>query len=381
MLAFVRYLPKEKFDISVVTLLEGKAAQQEEFDSAKIYREENKQVIPLKKQIQGESRLKHYAKVVWNVLVHKLLPYPHAGWMKLAVKRLEDIQQKQKIDLVISSFSPVEAHVAAYKFLMKHAAIQWIADMRDEMASNGQIPESTRQRLRKVEQLINQRAQAITTVSAPILRDMQGIMSRVEDFVEIRNGYDHQIPSHRNFNSVFTIVYAGTFYGQRKPGTFFEGLKQFLQKHPIDFRIRFVGTHHNFHIPAEFVERCEFVPPVSNDEAVRIMADADATLLILPEVESKGVYSGKIFDYLSVMKPIIAVVDPTDVAAELILELNAGFVANFNDADDIELAIESTWKLWKEQKHLPIDSDKIKSLHRKFQVEKLEQLCIKLVRA
>lgn len=379
MLAFTRYLDANKFDISVVTMLEGEAIQEEVNGNIHIYRESDAQSIPLLKHYQSENRLKHIVKVLWNIAVRKLVPTPHKAWLHSVNKRLNTINTAKPIDLVISSFSPVEAHLGALKFLNSNVDIPWIADMRDEMSSNPQIPESTRKRLKYAERLINQRAQAVTTVSAPILDDMKRIMSKVTLFEELRNGFDHNIKAKIEYNQVFTMAYAGTFYGPRKPHTFFDGLRLFLNETPCKVKVQFIGTHHNFSIPSDFQDFCEFIPPVSNDEAVQLMANADATLLILNELERRGVYSGKIFDYISVLKPLIAILDPTDVAADLILETKSGFIADFNKPEEIKLAIESAYTIWKSRTPMQMEFEKITALHRKHQVKKLEGLILKLL--
>lgn len=379
MQAFANYLSKDRFKLSVITLNENNAPLYEKTEFGEVYREMDTQLIPFLKNKQGENKILHTSKVIWNVLLLKLIRFPHQSWMKRVEKRLEIIHQDQPIDLIISSFSPIEAHLATFNFLEKYQRVKWIADMRDEMSTNGQINNQTRKLLQKAEIKINSRAQAITTVSDPILQDMKHIMTTIREFVEIRNGYDHELAPSRNFNSVFTIIYAGTFYGPRKPHTFFEGLKIFLSTHAVDFKIQFLGTHYNFHIPSEFESNCEFIPPVDNNKAIELISKSDASLLILPEVESKGVFSGKIFDYISVQKPIIAAVDPTDVAADLIREQRAGFVADFNAPDEIAIAIENAWKIWNDKSYLPVDEAKVKTLHRKHQVKLLEDLILKIV--
>jgi hypothetical protein len=379
MLAFVNYLSKERFKITVITLNEGNSPAHETNQTGDIYREKDEQIIPFLKNKQGENKLLHLSKVVWNVLLLKVLQYPHKAWMKRVEKRLEFVHSKNPIDLIISSFSPIEAHLATYNFLQNHKSIAWVADMRDEMSTNGQINNQTRKLLQKAEIKINSRAQAITTVSSPILNDMRRIMTQVQEFAEIRNGFDNDLKPDRNHNSVFTIIYAGTFYGPRKPHTFFEGLRIFLSTHTVEYKIQFLGTHHNFSIPKEFENKCEFIPPVDNNKALEYISKADASLLILNEINRVGVYSGKIFDYISVQKPIISVLNPNDVAADLIREQNAGYIADFNQPNEIARSIEFAWKIWNDKSYLPVDEAKIKTLHRKYQVKILEDLILKIV--
>jgi hypothetical protein len=379
MQAFANYLSKKRFKLSVITLNEYNAPSYEIAEFGEVYREVDTQIIPFLKNKQGENKILHVCKVIWNVLLLKLIRFPHKSWMKRVEKRLEMIHQNKPIDLIISSFSPIEAHLATFNFLEKNKSVRWIADMRDEMSTNGQINNQTRKLLQKAEQKINKRADAITCVSDPILQDMKSIMNNITEFVEIRNGYDHELVLSRNHNAVFTIIYAGTFYGPRKPHTFFEGMKIFLAKHAIDFTIQFLGTHHNFTIPKEFEKNCEFIPPVDNYKAIDFISKADASLLILNEISRVGVYSGKIFDYLSVQKPIITLVNPNDVAADLIREYKAGIIADFNQPDEIANSIEFAWKIWNDKSFLSVDETKVKTLHRKHQVKILEDLILKIV--
>ena len=215
-------------------------------------------------------------------------------------------------------------------------------------------------------------------MSKPILDQFRELMPNVGHFLEVRNGYNHDLTFETKFNEKFTIVYAGSFYGLIKPNTFFLGLKAALLKEKFKFEIIFVGTHHNFQIPQEFISNCKFIPKVSQLDSIEFMASADANLLILPNDQRKGVYSGKLFDYLSVKKPIIAVVDPEDVAAQLIKDLNAGFIADFNRVEEISNAILSAYFLWKNKEKLNLNDLEIELLHRKHQVKKLELLIRKI---
>jgi hypothetical protein len=109
------------------------------------------------------------------------------------------------------------------------------------------------------------------------------------------------------------------------------------------------------------------------------MSTMDANLLILPKGERKGVYSGKIFDYISAKRPILAFVDKNDVAAELILELDSGYVIDFDNKIDGRSEILN-W-INDVQNHVSkcASNKQIESLHRKNQVKKLEETILQLL--
>ncbi|HKY23772.1 MAG TPA: hypothetical protein VJM07_01375, partial [Gaiella sp.] len=62
----------------------------------------------------------------------------------------------------------------------------------------------------------------------------------------------------------------------------------------------------------------------------------------------KGVLSGKVFEYIAVGRPILAVVPPDGAAAELIRETGAGIVAPPDDPGEIGAALEALYGRWLE---------------------------------
>ena len=374
MLGFARYMNPERTSLSVVTDAPEGAPKQEVVSGVAVIRVTTSGLLGKAAFKAGEPRLLHLMKVAWNIAYGFIAGPADRSWVRNSVSVLERIHAEHPIDVIISSYAPAGPHLLAASFLRLHPEVKWVADMRDEMSLNPHLSGRERRALRAVEVEVNRLASAVTSVSQPIVADFRRLLPDVRHVEEIRNGYDHELKFEYGFNPVFTIAYSGSFYGLRKPTTFFKGLSVFLKRTSARVKIRFIGVHRNFSIPPELEPCCEFVATKKADEVVREMAAADANLLVLPVVEGKGAFSGKIFEYLSVQKPIIAVVDPSDVAAGLIRELNAGFVADFNDERDIADAIEGAYRLWTDKCVIGTDSQKIRSLHRRYSVERLEKL-------
>ncbi|WP_157454242.1 glycosyltransferase family protein [Crocinitomix catalasitica] len=380
MVAFAKYLDKDKYAVKVVCLGDKKGPKKEVEDGVEIYRCSNETIFKLPSFKSSDSKLKHKFKVAQKLIIKKLVKDEYSSWIKTAGKKLIELQQTEKIDLIISSFAPAAPHVVVSNFLDSNPGVNWIADMRDEMSQNPELSQDSKAYFEAIESQINQKANAITTVSYPIVDYFKEILPKVQHFEEIRNGYDHDLSLDLNhFNSRFTIVYAGNFYGTRKPNTFFEALSELKDELPKDLLIRFVGSPRNFKVPKVFEDNVEFIEKVSQSESLDYMAKADVNLLIQPFFGRKGVYTGKLFDYASVEKPILAVVDKDDVAAELIKELNIGFVADFEDITGIKKAIHDCFELWKTKSHLKYHKEEIFKLHRKFQVHKLSNLIDKIL--
>ena len=376
--AFVNYLSND-FDITVFT--EGKSEEIKKNDWGEVYYSTIPSFFSKIKHTSTDLKWLHHIKTIFNILIHHLRISSYKKWKFKTIEKFLKVHQDKPFDLVLSSFSPIEPHEVALAVKKKFPNLVWIADMRDGMSNNPYNTEKARQLLAEKEQEMKTYVDGITTVSQPILDDFIRVFTQTKSFEEIRNGYDHSLSPNKKFNEIFTIVYAGTFYGKDKPDNFLKALLNLKENKSIapNFLIRFVGANHNFWIPSELNENIEFIPKVPQMEAIEYMANADCNLLIRVPVPAKGMFSGKLFDYLSVEKPIIAMVDKEDVAAELIRENSAGFVVDCFDESEIEKAILAVFELWKNKEFLPIDSSKTIQLHRKFQVEKLSKMIFKLL--
>jgi hypothetical protein len=126
--------------------------------------------------------------------------------------------------------------------------IPMIADLRDGITNNSSHGFLTRLRLQSLEKQVMRTAEAILTVSAPLAEYLkQQYHDQGKDIRELRNGFDFDPGNSGSFNDVFTITYAGTFYGGRKPGQFFEAIESLLKQGRIkNIRLRFPGVVMNF---------------------------------------------------------------------------------------------------------------------------------------
>ena len=71
---------------------------------------------------------------------------------------------------------------------------------------------------------------------------------------------------------------------------------------------------------------------------------------MIPEADGrgKGVLSGKVFEYIAVGRPILAIVPPDGAAAELIRETGAGVVAPPDDPAAIRAALDELHARWRD---------------------------------
>ena len=149
----------------------------------------------------------------------------------------------------------------------------------------------------------------------------------------------------------------------------FEAFSELISSGEIssDSRICIIGNYKTLTVPESLRSNVTQIAEVDHEEAIRMSLAADTLVLVHPKGR-KGVYTGKLFDYLATNKPILAICDPDDVIAELLNETRAGFVADVTDAGDIKSKILQCYSLWKNRQVLPRRWDKIRQYTRKNQV-------------
>ena len=111
-----------------------------------------------------------------------------------------------------------------------------------------------------------------------------------------------------------------------------KAVELYLSENPdVKFEIHFCGTHRNFQIPAGLADICTFHDELPYKDVIPLMASMDANLLLEPIHSRKGVFTGKVFEYVGVHVPIFAAVDTDDVAAKMIEDFSCGYVCDFED--------------------------------------------------
>jgi len=248
--------------------------------------------------------------------------------------------------------------------------------MRDEMSQGLGLNPKLRKKYRELENEIFTYVDALTSVSKPLVDEFKSLSSNQNIiFREIRNGYDFELEETKSNNSLFTISYTGNFYGDITPINFFKALNSFIQKDSHrKVLIQLVGVKTHFEIPELLKDKVDIIPPVNHSEAIEIMKKSDALLLIHPSNGREGVFTGKLFEYLASLRPIIALVDEDDVASKLIQKANAGYVCDNANIEKIEMILEEAYREWEEKRKREFNVDIIKKHHRKEQVKRLEDL-------
>lgn len=282
------------------------------------------------------------------------IPDARMFWIKPSVKYLSDYLKKNKIDIIITTGPPHSMHLIGLGIKKKYPNIKWIADFRDPWTNIDFINDLhlTTFALKKHAQLekeVVRTADKIITVSYTLTNELKALCPHNNNnFYTITNGFDSddfEIIAHsqKKQTNQFIITYAGLLPPNRNPLILWEALAELSEKKLLnkEIKIQLIGKSdisvwnaikdNNI---AHLVEKIDYLP---HSEVIKKQADADALLLLINRApNSKGILTGKLFEYLASNKPIIAI-GPTDGdAAKIIKESNAGFIIDYDDIESMK---------------------------------------------
>lgn len=284
-------------------------------------------------------------------------PDPQKDWYDSAFNVACNFLDREKVDAIISSSSPVTGHIIAHDLSIKYS-ISWIADFRDLWTQNHYYPYSRIRRFfeRRLEVKSLASAKSLTTVSQNMAAELKKIHNNIRVF-SIPNGFDLDDVNNleANLTDKFTITYTGSLYhGKRDPLKLFQALSELFAENTLDSQrveVRFYGRQENWmsnEIKKYNLERividCGFV---SRDVALLKQRESQILLLLLWDHPSEvGVYTGKVFEYIASKRPILAIGGPKGVVSELLEETEAGyFVSSVEDIKDIITKYYTEYKL------------------------------------
>jgi len=318
-------------------------------------------------------------KIIIN-LGRELFAYPDVtkNWYPFALETANEILKNYDIEAIISSSSPVTTHLIASTLKRKYNII-WLADLRDLWTQNHYYKYSVFRKSieKKMEKKSLKSADAIITISEPLVYELKKIHVDKPVF-SILNGFDLE---KLNFNppdfNYFSICYTGNLYqGRRDPGQLLAAISKLCKEGKINkkvLRIDFFGNYGNwltreiekFNLQDVFTLHGN----VMREIAIENQCKAQLLLLLTwNDPAEKGVYTGKLFDYLAARRPILSL-GYTDggVVKELLDQTQAGVHCS-NEAELREYLL----KAYREYKELGavqyrgIEAEVMKYSHREM---------------
>jgi glycosyltransferase involved in cell wall biosynthesis len=350
-LKFVRYLEPRGWDATVVT---SRSRHYPARDPSLL------EDVPAATRII-RTRAWPIASWVGALFYHLRLRWLHAwvtwpdggkGWAPFAFLAALRAARHEKPDVIFSTSAPFGAHLVAM-WVSRRTGIPWVADFRDEWASNpllGEQPRSVARLTARSERAIASATRRVV-VAADYFR-LEGLARNDPRRSVILNGVDEadlpktplQPPTDH-----FVLANVGTVYGTIDPRPALRAVANLVERGTIErerVEVRFIGSIwiEDFQPPPAI--RFERTGYAAHAHAVEEMCSATALLLYLPS--STLAPSGKLFEYLASGRPILCLTRPDNLAAQLVRDWQAGVVADPHDEASIETALLTLWRRWKD---------------------------------
>jgi len=336
---------------------------------------------PLKEQIVFTSK-KNKKGIIefFSKLYKEIFYYPDSaiGWYDSAIESGNELLSKNKFDVIISSSSPATTHIIA-SVLKKEHNLPWIADFRDLWTQNAYYDFSPFRKYweKKLELRIISLANAITIVSEPLAIELKKNYKNIP-ILTITNGYDpDDVKNTAILSNKFSIVYTGQLYrGKRDPELLFDAIKQLCDNGKLDTRdisIDFYGPYEPWlRTDIEKYGLQNIVTEhghISRETAIAEQNKAQVLLLLTWNNNSeKGVYTGKLFDYLAAHRPILSMGYPEGgVVKDLLKQTQAGVhVSNVEELKEYLIKAYMEYKKTGAAQYNGIEAEVMKYSHREM---------------
>jgi len=274
--------------------------------------------------------------------IKSIIAYPdqYKYWYSPAIKAASEFLAKEKIDILLSSSSPITTHIIAKDLKIKYN-IPWVADLRDLWTQNpyynfGFIRKWFERKL-EIRTLIH--TNSLITTSKPWAEKLSSLHKKKITHI-ITNGFDSEEMKELLLTKEFTITYAGQLYdGKRDPSLLFKAIYDLINDQIINskiLKVRFFG-------PFEYwlekkIKKFGLENIVSQHGVVvreiALTKQKESQVLLLinwDDPRERGTYTGKLFEYLGAKRPILAIGGAKNVVSELLEETTAGIHASSLD--------------------------------------------------
>lgn len=303
----------------------------------------------IKKEGQKRSITENISEFIRSTF---FIPDARIGWLPTAVKAGKQLIEEEGISMIYTSSPPYTCSLIG-RSLKRSSNLPWVAGFRDPWTDFLTTPKRwflPKMIDRALEHSVFREADAVESAWQGITDDAMmkypELMKR--KFHHIPNGFDSSdfplVEPDRPKNMICTITYTGSMYGRRNPLALFNAIENLIKRGEIQkegFRLRFIGR-----MGAEVMEMIdntsfktsiEVVPYLPHVESIRALQHADVLLLIVDEAkESSEIVPGKVFEYIGVNKPILALAPTNGAVAHHIEETKAGWVVEQSDSYGIE---------------------------------------------
>ncbi len=247
------------------------------------------------------------------------IPDARVWWVRPSIAFLKAYLRDHPVDAIVTTGPPHSMHLIG-RGLKRALGITWVADLRDpwtdiDFYQQLKLTGWADARHHRMERSVLSEADRVVTVSWRWAEDLARIGGRPVDV--ITNGFDPEdvpwppVP----LDDRFSLVHIGSMSATRDCPGLWKALGDLCRNDPAfgeRFVLRFVGPVDHAIISsvqrAGLADHAERLGRVGHEEAMREMQRARVLLLPINDTpNSMGILPGKLYEYLSLGRPVLAI--------------------------------------------------------------------------
>ncbi|MDP4866517.1 MAG: glycosyl transferase family 1, partial [Crocinitomicaceae bacterium] len=316
--------------------------------------------------------------IIW-VRGNLFIPDARVCWIRPSARFLKNyLKEHPEIDTIISTGPPHSMHLIARRLKHKFPTLNWVADFRDPWTEidfyQELLPGKWADfRHKRLEKSVLSEANTIVTVSAACAEGLSSIVGRKVEVVT--NGFIFPDFDEKQveLDKKFTIAHFGSMPYSRNPDALWIALENLLFRLPAlreHLEIKLVGSV-DFKIHEILEEKglatyVNSISSVSHAESLQLQRQTQLLLLIANNSgNTKGILTGKFFEYLGAKRPILAIGEKESDLEQAMQNTQAGLFADFWEAEEIGAYLEACYTkfLQGENYHKAINLEPVSYTH------------------
>ena len=287
----------------------------------------------------------------------KRFPDAHIGWLPFALAAA----RRRPYEVAYSSSGPFTSHVVGLA-LKRVTGKPWVMELRDgwyrwNRAIFPDYPiwrDTLERRLEAAAISAADRVVLVTERMACAFRAQYAHLD-AEHFTVVSNGFDpaqFQGPAGNQATTTgWTVLHAGALYYGRSVAALLAAVRRLIQvdaRFASDFHLRLLGTL-DAAARAEIeagglANHLEVLGQTSHAEAIAAMRSADALLLVANTTPgAEAAVPGKLFEFLAVGRPVVAVAPRESSTADVMNQTGGGWLADAADAEAIACTLQRAY--------------------------------------
>ena len=311
------------------------------------------------------------------------IPDARKFWVRPARKKIMEILREEQIETLITTGPPHSLHLIGLE-VKQQTAVRWIADFRDPWTSIGyhrklKLGSVAQKKHKRLESQVLNSADKIITTSRMTRDEFRRITTK--PITVITNGYESGASMESaTLDQRFTLSYIGSLLSGRNPTNLWKAISELIDENPdlgkhLDVKI--VGLISEDVLESIYQyglkDHTTIIPYVGHKEAQAYQRASQVLLLLeIDRAECKGIIPGKLFEYMSAKRPILAIGPEDWEAGHMVEKTRSGVYFNYEAAETLKMQILEWYKLFQNGK-LHLNPDNIGRYSRRSLTEKLAE--------